>query len=724
VKEQHNNLVIQLRGVDKLYSMTSGDYQALKGISLDIEEGEFLGIIGKSGAGKTTLLNMISGISEITKGEVVFYRRSDNGNRKNNQVYTIHTMDEDEMALWRGENIGIVYQSFELMPMLDLVNNVMLPQDFTGNYKPRISHQRALELLEMVDIGEHAYKKPAHISGGQKQRVAIARALVNDPPVILADEPTGNLDSVTAETIFQVFEKLVDQGKTIIMVTHDENLAPRFSRQVRISDGEIVHTEVNGKPGEKKNEKENHLLEKIVRRVSRTISRVVSRNDERELSKKVIENEALAEPSVSRGIRRGTRAIGSERPAIHLRDVVKTFENAAGTFTALKGINLELDYGQFISLVGKSGSGKSTLLNMVTGIDYPTSGEVLVGDENIYQMSESKRAYWRGRNIGIVFQFFQLLPTLTLLENAMLPMDYTNVYRISERPKRAMELLRMVGLEDQANMLPASVSNGQQQSAAIARALATDPPIIVADEPTGNLDSKAAAIIIRLFEELANRGKTILIVTHDHTLTRRTDQTLVISDGEIVEEDVEKVLPLLNHPKVYRATQQAKKRIYQPGETILQFGDPVEHFYIITRGEVDILLGHSKCPELPLVRLGEGKVFGEVELIQGGNAIATARAAPDQPVEIAMLTRKRFRQMLKDSPPVEDLLNSMAVKHREENRLKNEECLQVSRRKIILLNRAGGRCSQICGITKCAPYWLSALSQWVCSLLARLLALI
>jgi ABC-type lipoprotein export system ATPase subunit len=657
--------------------MASGDFQALKGVTLDIIEGEFLGIIGKSGAGKTTLLNMISGISEITKGEVVFYPRGNNGDRMNNLVFHINSMDEDEMALWRGENIGIVYQSFELMPMLDLVNNVMLPQDFTGAYNPRISHQRALELLEMVGLLEHAYKKPAHISGGQKQRVAIARALVNDPPVVLADEPTGNLDSVTAETIFQVFEKLVDQGKTIVMVTHDENLATRFSRQVQVSDGEIVSNEVNGKGRKKKREKEKHLLERIVKRVSTTISKLVSKGDGREFSEEEAGKPVSLEPLASQGIRRRSRGNGSERPAILLQDVVKTFENAAGKFTALKGVNLHLDYGQFISLVGKSGSGKSTLLNMVTGIDYPTSGEVFVGGENIYQMTESQRAFWRGRNIGIVFQFFQLLPTLTLLENTMLPMDYTNVYRISERPKRAMELLRMVGLEDQANMLPASVSNGQQQSAAIARALATDPPIIVADEPTGNLDSKAATIVIRLFEALAERGKTILIVTHDPTLTRQTDQTLVISDGMIVEENVGQVLPLLNHPQVYRATRRAEKRIYQPGETIIQYGNPVEYFYIITRGEVDILLGHPKCPDEPLVRLGHGKVFGEVELLQGGNAIATARAGLDKPVEVAVLTKDQFCQMLKESPPVEDVLNSMAVKHREENRLKNEECVKI-----------------------------------------------
>ncbi len=179
---------------------------------------------------------------------------------------------------------------------------------------------------------------------------------------------------------------------------------------------------------------------------------------------------------------------------------------------------------------------------------------------------------WRGRNVGIVFQFFQLLPTLTLLENTMLPMDYCNVFPANQRPQRAMELLKLVGLEDQASKLPAMVSSGQQQSAAIARALATDPPIIVADEPTGNLDSRSAAAIIRLFQQLADQGKTILIVTHDPSITRRTDQTVILSDGEIVDQVVARALPLLNHPQMLEVTRRAEKRIYQPGQTILQQG--------------------------------------------------------------------------------------------------------------------------------------------------------
>ena len=188
---------------------------------------------------------------------------------------------------------------------------------------------------------------------------------------------------------------------------------------------------------------------------------------------------------------------------IQLRNVVKRFKTTAGEYVALRGVDVDILSGQFVAIVGKSGSGKSTMLNMITGIDHPTSGEVLVNGVNIYKMSESERALFRGHNLGIVFQFFQLLPMLTLLENTMLPMDYCNVFSPLERPERAMELLKMVGLKEQAHKLPAAVSSGQQQAAAIARALATDPPIIVADEPTGNLDF---AVIRRNYQPVQPAG--------------------------------------------------------------------------------------------------------------------------------------------------------------------------------------------------------------------------
>jgi putative ABC transport system ATP-binding protein len=220
---------------------------------------------------------------------------------------------------------------------------------------------------------------------------------------------------------------------------------------------------------------------------------------------------------------------------IDMYGIVKTFKNAVGEVTVLKGINLTIYRGEFVSLVGKSGSGKSTLLNMITGIDHPTQGRMVIGGTDIYtDMTESQRSRWRGRNLGIVFQFFQLLPMLTLLENVMLSMDFADMYEFEERPQRALEMLKLVGLETFANKLPALVSTGQQQLAAIARALACDPPLLVADEPTGNLDSRSANTIIDLFEELSRRGKTVLMVTHDPSLTSRTTRNITIADGLIV----------------------------------------------------------------------------------------------------------------------------------------------------------------------------------------------
>jgi putative ABC transport system ATP-binding protein len=225
--------LVELMDVVKVYSTAAGEFTALKGINMQVGRGEFLGIIGKSGAGKSTLLNMITGVDHLTSGEV---RVNSNGAQ-----VSIHKMSEDKIALWRGYNLGVVYQSFQLLPMLTLVENITLPMDLCGLFNPKQSRVRALELLRLVEIEDQADKLPAHISGGQQQRVAIARALANDPPILVADEPTGSLDSVTSEHIFEVFEHLVSElGKTIIMVTHDQSLAPRFTRTLMIADGELA----------------------------------------------------------------------------------------------------------------------------------------------------------------------------------------------------------------------------------------------------------------------------------------------------------------------------------------------------------------------------------------------------------------------------------------------------------------------------------------------------
>jgi putative ABC transport system ATP-binding protein len=224
-------------------------------------------------------------------------------------------------------------------------------------------------------------------------------------------------------------------------------------------------------------------------------------------------------------------------PIIVLDTVVKAYDTAAGPYHALKGVDLRINRGEFVAVVGKSGSGKSTLMNMITGIDRPTSGQVHVAGTTITHLDENALAEWRGRSLGIIFQFFQLLPTLTVAENVMLPMDFCDYGHESERRARAMMLLARMELTEQADKLPAALSGGQQQRVAIARALANDPPLLMADEPTGNLDSRTADAIFRLFEELAHQGKTVVMVTHDTDLARRAGRAVTVADGQIITNE-------------------------------------------------------------------------------------------------------------------------------------------------------------------------------------------
>lgn len=229
------------------------------------------------------------------------------------------------------------------------------------------------------------------------------------------------------------------------------------------------------------------------------------------------------------------------KPASHLvglRDVVKTYRSSAGIFTALKGVDLQVESGAFVSIIGKSGSGKSTLINIITGIDRPTSGEVVIDGTAVHDLNEEEIAVWRGRSVGVIFQFFQLLPTLTAVENILLAMDYGGYYPRIERPDQAMHLLELVGMADHAHHLPSALSGGQQQCVAIARALANNPVLLTADEPTGNLDSKSTEMVFRLFENLADSGKAILMVTHDNELAERAQRTIRIVDGRIQDEFV------------------------------------------------------------------------------------------------------------------------------------------------------------------------------------------
>lgn len=354
---------------------------------------------------------------------------------------------------------------------------------------------------------------------------------------------------------------------------------------------------------------------------------------------------------------------------IEMRGVVKRFSNAAGEFTVLKGVDLIINRGEFVSIVGKSGSGKSTLLNMITGIDHPSAGQVIVNHNDIYSgVSESARSKWRGKNLGIVFQFFQLLPMLTLLENVMLPMDYVDMYDFDERPDRAMELLELVGLDKFANKLPVLVSTGQQQLAAIARAMACDPPLLIADEPTGNLDTRSSDTIIELFQHFVSQGKTIVMVTHDPSLTSRTDRIIILSDGELIDETISRGLPQLRHRHMLEFTKIAERRTYQPRETILSRDASVDYFFLIRSGEVEAVLEKPRSKETILAKLGKDQFFGDVELMRGGKAIANVRAGA-KPVETLMIPRTDFLRVMDQSPITAEALGKIVQKRLEEHRM-------------------------------------------------------
>src|SRR5574338_698167 len=358
---------------------------------------------------------------------------------------------------------------------------------------------------------------------------------------------------------------------------------------------------------------------------------------------------------------------GEDLPIIDLRLVDKYYQSAAGDYHALKSIDLCICSGEFVSIIGKSGSGKSTLLNMITGIDHPSSGEVFVNGTAIHELNENQLAGWRGKNLGIVFQFFQLLPTISVIENIMLPMDFCRTYPLREREKRALALLELVELAEHAYKLPTAISGGQQQRVAIARALANDPPIVIADEPTGNLDSKTADSVFELFRNLVAQGKTIIIVTHDSGLAKRTDRTALIADGEIVNEYVAMAMPSLPRELLLQATHIAIPHTYEAGAMILTEGTNADSFYIVTSGTVEVILPRASQSDVIALQLGPGKVFGEMAFFHERRRKASVRASESGPVEVLSIGYDQLDQLLAQSETTREALHQMADRHEAEN---------------------------------------------------------
>jgi len=354
-------------------------------------------------------------------------------------------------------------------------------------------------------------------------------------------------------------------------------------------------------------------------------------------------------------------------PIIDLQEIQKIYKTAAGDFPALKNVDLHIYAGEFVGIIGKSGSGKSTLLNMITGIDRPTTGKVLVNGTAVHELGENRMARWRGKNLGIVFQFFQLLPTISVIENIMLPMDFCRTYPMREREKRALKLLELVELADHAYKLPTALSGGQQQRVAIARALANDPPIVIADEPTGNLDSKTADSVFELFRNLVAQGKTIIVVTHDSALAKRTNRTALIADGEIVNEYVAKAMPTLTQDLLLQATHVARMQQYEAGTMIITEGTNADSFYIVAKGTVEVILPRQNQSDVITLQLGPGKIFGEMAFFHERKRRASVRASESGPVEVLVLGYDQLDELLSQSEATREALHQMADKHEKEN---------------------------------------------------------
>jgi ABC-type lipoprotein export system ATPase subunit len=468
-------ITIVATGLSKYFTYKGGVIKAVDEVSFTFSEGQFVTIVGPSGSGKSTLLYVLGGLDKATGGELLV-----------DGVDVGHLTAQEEYS-FRRKKLGFVFQSYHLLPSLTALENVMLPMQLAGGQSPTQMREQARALLIQVGINEdrHHYR-PGKLSGGQQQRVAIARALANDPRVILADEPTGNLDYRNGKRVIELLKKLAEQGKTVIVVTHDRDITRLADVRLEMEDGKL------------------QPMPKYASPIPSPRQTALKRNwDEEPVT--------IAAESLSKYFK-------------HRGQVIKAVDKVNFTFTE----------HQLVTIIGPSGSGKSTLLYILSGLDKATTGELQVDGVDVKSLSGRLENRFRRTKLGFVFQSYHLLPNLTALENVMMPMQLLGVKSHDEMREQARVLLFQVGInEDRHNYRPGRLSGGQQQRVAIARALANDPRVILADEPTGNLDSYNSKRIIELLRKLADDGKTVIVVTHDRSIAKEADVRLEMEDGRI-----------------------------------------------------------------------------------------------------------------------------------------------------------------------------------------------
>jgi len=356
---------------------------------------------------------------------------------------------------------------------------------------------------------------------------------------------------------------------------------------------------------------------------------------------------------------------------VDIRNLRKVYQTPAGEFIALENLSVKIGSGNFIAVIGRSGSGKSTFINCLTGIDRPTSGEIYIDGVAVHRLNELQLARWRGKRIGLVFQFFQLLPTLTLAENVMLPMELNNTYPQHMRRKRAMELLDMVGLAEHSHKLPSDTSGGQQQRVAIARSLANDPAVIICDEPTGNLDAGNAQAMFSLFENLRDEGKTIVMVTHDDELAQRADHVFLIENGMLVNEYLSNLLDELTEEQFNEFIKHAHISDHVTDSTIIAEGTIGDEFFIVLEGTVDIYVKRRQR-DILVGRKTKGEFFGEMALLGDGRRSATVRAGFDG-TKLASINVATFQHLMEVSQSFRKQMEKLFASHKMHNELPTEQ---------------------------------------------------
>ena len=523
----------------KIYKVAELEVVALQGLDLVVEAGEMMALVGPSGAGKSTLLNVIGGLDTPSAGTVEI------------GGWDLLKMKERDRIRYKREVVGFAWQqpARNLLPYLTVRENIELPMLVAGMPTGK-RHTRVGELLEVIGLGEHARHRPDQLSGGQQQRVALAVALANNPPLLLGDELTGQIDSQSSQQVYDALRKINQVfGTTVILVTHDPLVARLVNRVVAIRDGRTsteirrrhdvesgtMHEEewvVLDKAGRlqlpKPYVEKLNLRERVKLRLEETHVTVWPQHKAEEF----VQLEAAVAADLPIGVAPQLRP--RRGPVVATQAIWRTFTLGAEQVHAVQDVSLAIPAGKMVVLKGRSGSGKTTLLNLVAGLDEPTQGIVAVGGKRLSKMTSRQRVELRRRHIGFIFQTFGLLPFLSVEENVGVPMRLVRAGG-RERRQRVAELLRLVGLTGRARHRTYELSGGEQQRAAIARALVNRPYLILADEPTGQLDTATGTGIIQLLRDIVDRtGVTVIVASHDPLVWQVADMVFELRDGQLV----------------------------------------------------------------------------------------------------------------------------------------------------------------------------------------------